>query len=57
MPAEAGIQLDLSAWHIPRWVPAFAGTNGKANYFRTYFCMRQFSVSATKISSRELTAM
>jgi hypothetical protein len=26
-------------------------------YFLTYFCTRQFSVSATKISSRGLTAM
>jgi len=55
--APAGIQLDLSAWHISRWVPAFAGTTGKVNYLRTYFCTRQFSVSATKISSRGLTAM
>jgi hypothetical protein len=27
------------------------------SYFLTYFCTRQFSVSATKISSRGLTAM
>jgi hypothetical protein len=26
-------------------------------YFRTYFCTRQFRVSATKTSSRGLTAM
>jgi hypothetical protein len=29
----------------------------RGGYFRTYFWMRQFSVSATKISSRGDTAM
>jgi hypothetical protein len=34
------------------------GHDGKrAAYCLTYFCTRQFSVSATKISSRGLTAM
>ena len=44
--------------------PPFAGRGkGRATpsrtafYLRTYFCTRQFSVSATKISSRGLTAM
>ncbi len=51
MPAKAGIQP------FYRESP-FARMNGtEARYVRTYFCTRQFSVSATKISSRGLTAM
>jgi hypothetical protein len=37
--------------------PGDAGALDREGYALTYFCTRQFSVSATKISSRGLTAM
>jgi hypothetical protein len=56
--AQRKIEINFVAGSRPGMTANEPGHDGKrAAYFLTYFCTRQFSVSATKISSRGLTAM
>ncbi len=59
-PGSANAKSGASLGRLRGGGPGLCLTGAKRTcdaYFRTYFCTRQFSVSATKISSRGLTAM